>query len=140
MDKRNKDLVWNDRGHVGHDGIDRQHQMIFDLLDRTEAALRDGSASKPLVLDLTKLVLDHFAYEEEMMRAGGYPALDQHGEAHGRMREAVLAFKDAFLSGRKAEGAFQDFIEVWVQHHILGEDQALADWMRRLPHGGQATP
>lgn len=70
------DFRWSSRHEIGHAEIDEQHRRLFLLA----AAVADppvkstahdhGTAQLQALIDFAQ---EHFAFEEDLMRAAGYP-------------------------------------------------------------------
>jgi hemerythrin-like metal-binding protein len=73
----------------------------------------------------------HFAHEERLMRAHGYPGLDAHLAEHRALTEKVVAFQSEFENG-KALMTVQllNFLKDWLQHHIAESDQKYAPFLK----------
>lgn len=121
-------VVWSERFATRHAGIDGQHRMLFKLLERASAGLGQPQRSnyRQIVLDLFKYIVEHFAYEHDLMRASAYPDRARHDADHQRLIAQALAFKDRILAGQNAEHEFAGFLTGWVEQHIGSKDAGLA--------------
>lgn len=126
------DLTWSDRFIVGHPEIDRQHQVLFGIVDRAKAVVEhpgEGVDRAGVVGDLVKYVVQHFRFEEEAMAAAAYPARADHLAAHEAITRTVLLFRECHLGGQESVEAFADFLSSWVAHHIGDHDRRLAAFL-----------
>ena len=109
--------------------IDDQHKALFELFN----TLIDG-LERPLppveeadivgrLFDYTKY---HFAEEQRVMEACGYPKRRAHGRQHDAF---VLNLKDLTTgdsADRKGMGELVQFLAHWIQQHILIADRDVA--------------
>ena len=76
---------------VGNVLIDDQHERIFNLSEEIAGWVRSELTAcrqfRDLLVELEKLVAEHFASEEEIMERNYYPRLAAHRAAHA----AILA-------------------------------------------------
>lgn len=125
---------WSRRFVTDHAGMDGQHRILFDLLDKARAGL-DPQTRPPdyqrLVLDLLKYVVEHFGYEYELMHRNAYPGLEAHHADHQRLTVQTVIFKDRVLKGEDARAPFVAFLDGWVELHIEGFDKGLANFLRK---------
>ncbi len=95
---------WIEAWNTGLERLDHWHQEIFhqcnDLLDLRAsgaAGFRIDSRVDALVVSC----LDHFRFEEEMMRRTAFPRIDHHEREHSKLEAALLTLTDQI---RKAAG------------------------------------
>lgn len=126
------DIAWSDRFRVGHPEIDRQHQVLFGIIERAKRVVEGGGEgvdSAGVVADLVKYVVQHFRYEEELMSAAAYPRTADHRAAHEAITRKVLHFRERHVGGAESVEAFADFLTAWVAHHIGDHDRRLASFL-----------
>ncbi len=132
-------IEWRADFSVGVEALDDDHKILIDLINR----LRDGAegGSKVRALETTFRILlgfaeDHFRREEEMMEAFGYPELQSHRQAHEELRDDILCLHIRHLaeadSGGAVYGVLCDFLETWLNHHLLLVDMAYRDYFERI--------
>lgn len=122
---------WKPEYSVGNKAIDADHQSLFALIRELEATdISDGYLDH-ILWRLEQYAAGHFAREEALMRAGGYPDLDEHTAQHRAFVEWLDTVKATYR--RAAESPFQigdivnKFLENWLIHHILEEDMQYRD-------------
>jgi hemerythrin-like metal-binding protein len=118
--------------------IDAQHQALFDIAARIEAAATArGSVGhlEELFSALAERALDHFADEERIMREVGYPLLPRHLQEHAFFKRQLARL----VSQWNTEGASQavlvalrGFLALWLAEHVASSDQGI----RAFLHGG----
>jgi hemerythrin len=125
---------WSEIYSVGNDTIDQQHQQLFDIANRYAEALEKGMGRKSLVEIFNELVsytAYHFKEEENMMREGGYPDLANHKVNHEKLVKLVMNYKQQLDMGESGiEQRALDFIQTWLNGHILGMDRKYREYVK----------
>jgi hemerythrin-like metal-binding protein len=109
---KSSELIWQDR----------QHQMLFDLIEQIES----GESDKSVFGRLTFFADSHFNLEEEYMRRLSFPGLDAHLQAHNRFRSELDSMMEA--CGNYDPHFCQvlaEFLREWLTGHIFGIDKEL---------------
>lgn len=118
-------LLWQDAYLSGQPVIDEQHIRLLQLANRVlRAALPTsdrGSDQAALLAELDTLlahVVRHFADEEAIIRAAGYPRAEQHALAHQKLVATATNLRGELVAGRARLGDLVDFLarEVVVRH------------------------
>ncbi len=127
--------TWNAGLRLGIAEIDDAHKLQTELVDRLIEAIRAGADSETVLTALLRLVdetTDHFAAEQELMRASSYPACEAHAEEHSRLLDRVSRLLSDFSAGR-AEMTLQTArsLRPWLLDHVQGMDRALATYLQR---------
>ena len=125
---------WKPEYSVKIASIDGQHQNLFRMGEELYAAMSAGQGKAVLSKTLDRLVQYtkvHFAHEERLMRAHGYPGLEAHLVEHRALTQKVAAFQSEFENG-KALMTVQllNFLKDWLQHHIAESDQKYAPFLK----------
>lgn len=125
---------WQSSYASGHAQIDNEHQGLFEVLHSVADAIEEGKSAPTLFAQLNYLVHEcvaHFANEEALIRANGYPETDRHAGIHER-----LATKMTRLLAENA-GKGVDEMEVVatllydaVVLHMLEEDRRFFPYLR----------
>lgn len=125
---------WDVKYAVGVEVIDAQHQQIFtdiptliSLLD-TKPSLSEIEA---VVDDMIDYVGHHFKTEEQFLRK--HPEFLAHQAKHQAFSERTMEFDRQLFAAKPEEMALDLFLFLgsWLQKHILTEDQAYFDYLRR---------
>jgi hemerythrin len=129
---------WTDHLATGIEEIDAQHRELYASVSQLHDALRYGEFGRAIVtLDfLERYVRDHFAAEEELMRAGKYPRRARHVALHRSFVREFLSRKQRFLTSGPQPSAvidLADWLESWLRHHVAQVDRQLAEFLH--PHG-----
>lgn len=126
-------FVWTDEHRVGIRAIDEQHQKLVSTVNDLFAAMRAGAgqdAMEGVFQTLVDYTQTHFATEEELMSAHGYPKYLSHKKEHEELTAKVLDLQRRFQEGdfgvtvRTAE-----FLRDWLDNHLLTTDQEYAPFL-----------
>ncbi len=120
-------IVWTQDMSVGCDALDNDHKILVQALNDFIEALEedegvfvtDGIFS--VLVDYTNF---HFAREEKIMEACGYPDLDIHKKAHEGLKEQLMDCRTRYMLNPNAEleEEVREFLMNWLQTHILVKD------------------
>lgn len=118
-------LIWRDEYRCGDATIDDQHETLVRLANRVLQVMLPSTRGEPdaaaLLSDLDALlehVVQHFADEEVIIAAAGYPRARQHGLAHAQLVSKAQRLRQDVESGKHRLGELVDFLarEVVVRH------------------------
>ena len=117
--------------------VDRQHQNLFRLAAELHDDLAGGAGKAVVGEALNRLVeytLVHFAEEERLMGASGYPGLAAHRKMHEGLSQRVLQLQREFAEGKaRVTMEILTFFIEWLQQHILKSDQEYAPYVKARP-------
>lgn len=125
-------MAWSEDLALGIAQIDQQHRELFRRFDDILDACRQGHGRSRLVElhnFLAEYVESHFADEEALMRAKGYPQLQEHLAQHGKFRiqmeslNAILAVQGPSIALLVETN---QKVMTWLVEHIRKTDRALA--------------
>jgi hemerythrin len=121
---------------TGVDEIDQQHRELFARIGALLTASQTGRSREEVVRTLEFLgsyVVDHFATEERIMEAAGYPRLGGHRAEHLQFMKELAILRHEL----KSEGPTKLFairvgnrVTEWLREHIYRTDLVLADWLK----------
>ncbi len=121
-----KILEWTPQYSVHVVTIDREHQMWFDLVNGLHQAMLVAKGSDilaTLLAQMTQYTLYHFAHEEELMAAAGYPQMQDHVKQHDELRETARRFVERFERGEIAITIeLTLFLAQWIKQHTMTTD------------------
>lgn len=125
-------MTWSEDLALGVARIDQQHRELFQQFEVILEACRQGQGRSRLV-ELHQFLADyverHFADEEALMRAKGYPRLAEHLDQHAAFR-AHMASLSAILAVQGPSIALlvetNQKVMHWLAEHIRKADRALA--------------
>ena len=127
-------FAWNDRYSVRIHSIDAQHQSLFAIAQELYQAMSTGQGKLVTGRILDRLVTytsSHFAHEERLMQARGYPDFEVHKAQHDSLRKQVLGFQSDFKAGRVAMTVqLLQFLRDWLTGHIDKSDRKYAPYLK----------
>ena len=119
--------------------IDAEHRAIAELVEKIYSAAdaEEGDAVALLAIELERMVAEHFATEERLMDAIGYPDRERHRRAHRQYlagaRAQVAALAESGVTPLLLRWCTN--LDLWFRSHVLDEDlwlgTALVDAGRR---------
>ena len=125
-------IEWTSNLSTGVPLLDEHHQGLFKGLAELESAALEQRTLFG-VYALTRLkhyVRDHFAAEEALMKAAGYPELAAHMAEHAafRARLGELLVKSI---GQDISTETIQFLSDWLVNHIGKVDMAYVPYLNR---------
>lgn len=120
-------LLWRPAYASGNALIDEQHRELLKLANALLAAMLAGHSSEELrqhIERLTTHVVQHFRDEEEVLRAAGFPGLEQHAVIHRDLLARATELVERFHQGKLDLGELFLFLaHDVVARHMLGADR-----------------
>lgn len=127
-------MAWNEHLMVGVEEIDQQHQKLVQLINGLHDHMLAGDASEIIhkVLDrVIEYTGFHFKTEEQLMRQYDYPDAIKHKLEHTNLEDIAVDLQQKLKTGQAhITMETMHFLQDWLQHHILGSDQHLADYLK----------
>jgi len=116
-------MEWSDIMSVGSDAIDDDHRAMIDILNTLTTACYLGQ-DRAVIIDIVDSFVTvaerHFAHEEEIMRAAGYPDIAQHVGGHIELLTHLHEFRrmsaqgPAHRLGKKAVA----YLHTWLRDQL----------------------
>lgn len=126
-------LTWNEKYSVNIKEIDEQHKRLLALVGDLHQAMLAGKGKQALAKVLNGLIsytASHFAAEERLMQAHGYPEYEEHRGIHARMTQKVLDIQKQYQDGKiNITLETMKFLEDWVAKHIMGTDKKYGPYL-----------
>jgi hemerythrin len=136
MNESTLGVAWNDAYSLGNEEIDRQHKMLFSLVNQLAVACMDGTDKERLSKTLSFLgeyTEQHFSFEETLQIFAKYPDYARHKKLHddfvGTVGELVERF-DKNGSSAELSSDVNKIVVKWLIHHIKKEDMKVGDFIR----------
>lgn len=112
---------------IGIPEIDNEHAHLFELLNKTDAALHAEDAdvaaiTSRLLNELYEYAVTHFAHEEAYMLSIDDPELNRQATEHEAFRNKVTSAMNAGELTLETAQDLLTFLARWLYHHILGSD------------------
>jgi len=119
-------VTWDNSWLIGVREVDAQHQNLVRILNELHQAMCHGHGKDvmgEILGNLIRYTVDHFATEERLMRAHGYPDIAAHHLEHKHLTEKVMDFKRGFDDGGHIVTIeVVEFLKDWLKNHIRGSD------------------
>jgi len=122
-------LKWTESMSVGLPILDSDHRALFRIVNQLHDHAESGAKDEVLgaIFDsLIAYIEFHFAREEKVMKACGFPGLPAHNDEHAdftryiyEMRARYAGVHDPALTQELLE-----FLKGWLNTHILIQDMA----------------
>lgn len=122
-----KEKNMDEKYRTGHPEIDKQHEILFEIIDDVKA-----HSNQPIVMQLIQYVVQHFSYEEALMKQNHYPNYEVHKQKHEEIKKIVRSCKDQLLKGGQYAEDLNKVLELWVQYHVGDYDKKLASFLLSL--------
>ena len=128
---------WQAAYEMGVPGIDGDHRLLVDHLNRFIARSQSGAPAAELrgILDgLTKAFAEHFEREEILMERSDVPELASHAAEHNKLIQQMNHFRAPYENATVPELTVDaaQFISSWVLDHIVERDLPCKPYLRRL--------
>jgi diguanylate cyclase (GGDEF)-like protein/hemerythrin-like metal-binding protein len=134
---RGPDLVnlrWRASYRSGQPLLDAEHQELFRLTNLILATMSEPGEEAALLLLVRELIAHihaHFAHEEKLLLAAGYPKAAEHIEIHRQLESRALELVCRFeRQGGSPADMLGFLIHDVVARHMLQEDQKFFPWLR----------
>lgn len=127
-------MIWSGDLTLGIMHIDRQHERICRFADLLQMAKKDRTVAR-LALDfMFDHMAEHFVDEEDLMNTVDYPDRLHHQRLHIQGFDRFVQLRAQFLAGKVTSEHIAESFHGWVEHHILGADKELAEFVRGSPN------
>ena len=135
-------VIWREDYAVGNELIDADHRYLFCLVNTVELAVRHPDAGETLEMALDQLLeyaRFHFAREERIQYAAGYPDYLRHKRAHQQLLASLkeicrdIRATDQPGSREAHQLRLHDLLRQWLMDHVLHEDAKLKPHLETLP-------
>lgn len=128
-------MEWGSKYSVGVESMDKQHSVLFEILNDLHSAMMKGQAQKitgDLLRKLVKYTRDHFTAEEVIMAASGYSGLAEHRVKHRNLIKQVDEFAARYERGESnLNMPLLNFLRDWLTNHIQKEDLQYGPWVNK---------
>ncbi len=126
-------IQWDESLSVGVPVIDGEHKSLIDSVNKLHEATESLKPQRTVstILDsFVDLVSYHFRREERVMRATGYPDLEDHVAKHREFETYLLANRHP-SKGKARPPSDRDavnHIKQWLVDHIRNDDRLYAPY------------
>lgn len=120
-------LTWSDKFSVQVRQFDEEHKQLMNLINQLHDAMKAGQGKQVIgdVLNgLIEYTRKHFAAEDRIMKAQGYPGYENHKKEHNQLTMTVMDFQKGFAEGSAIlSQTVMTFLRDWLTNHIQGVDK-----------------
>jgi hemerythrin-like metal-binding protein len=105
---------------------DEQYDKLIELVNDLHEQLNSGKGRDEVGRSFRSTIAfakAHFKEEEKLMRAHGYPALDEQKQSHELFVIEVKNLFSQFKSGGILTVSIKNFLKR-LEHHIMGDDRS----------------
>ncbi len=131
-------VEWCNLFFVGHQIIDKQHQVLIDIANRFHSETHKGFNKRTTIECLNELIhyaQEHFATEERVTKQFGYPEeqLVEHKATHEKLIIDIFQLNES-IANKKIISMYQieKFLTEWLVLHILTEDKKYTDYLTTM--------
>ena len=140
-------MVWNSKMSVGLKELDDDHKTLIRIINQLGADYQDAerrAAIRQSLAALRRYAEYHFAREESVMMACGYPELEEHQGEHRGFVQHIGELTRRFVADPEgmAEIVNEDllsYLQGWLSHHIMIEDKAYGPHIENNPAAKRAA-
>ena len=129
---------WSEVMSVGVPLLDGDHKCLIRLTNRLRENLQDGAG--PDVLDeifdgLIACIEFHFAREEKVMDACGFPDAKVCQAEHANFTQHIYELRDCHVpgAGPVVTDELLHYLKNWLNHHILIRNMACKPYLKHNP-------
>ena len=128
-------MDWKDQYSVENALIDKQHQVLFALVNEVAEKVKTGNMPeiKGVINQLAAYTVEHFRDEEIIMKKAGYADFEDHQMIHAELIEKVQELQ-AKLEKNQAVSmvGIIRFLADWLKDHILKDDMAYKSVIKNI--------
>jgi hemerythrin len=127
-------ICWKDEYSVGVEKIDRQHQHLFEIINKLierPVSSDDSELVSDILTEMINYAREHFATEEMLMRQNGCPEIELHNKEHDYFINTTAELTIGFMDNRNTTGGeITEFLIIWLTKHILKTDMKYKDFFK----------
>lgn len=128
-------VEWKPEYSVAVESIDKDHQKLFEIVNRLFRSMSKGEGSKiisSLVDELQSYTIYHFNREETFFRLTNYPNAYIHQQEHASFIVKVKDFKQKINSGNVSFSPdLLEFLRDWLMNHIMNSDKMYSEHLKK---------
>lgn len=130
------DFGWKDFYSVGHEYIDDDHKILFEIADEALKIADTASDRVNKIRLIIKKLYDymkvHFEKEESFMKEISYPEFELHQKLHDNINNQLNEFikKISTMKLYNFEKELAKIIDITLLQHIIQEDRKIVVWQK----------
>jgi hemerythrin-like metal-binding protein len=125
-------LHWNEMMSVGVPSLDADHRFLITLINHLNRAIGDVEeylAVASVLRGVEDYAAIHFAREERLMLACGFPQFARHRQTHQGFITSLAALRHRYDRDRAGARDSQGFLNHWLIEHICSSDMGYRSWL-----------
>jgi hemerythrin len=117
-------VVWLQAYSVHVEEIDREHRVLFSIVNRIADLYESGSNDVfPVLQDLVQYAMNHFHSEHTVMLKSSYPAFVKHSKEHNLFIEKAQTFlRDYETKDKQLVYNMLQYFRNWLFQHTTNID------------------
>ena len=126
-------IEWTPSLSTGNEVLDEQHKAIYRWLAELDSAAADSRTlfGAYAITRLKNYTHNHFAAEEALMKASGYPGLTEHIAEHESFRARLAELHLKSISEDISADTVK-FLTDWLTNHIARSDMAYTPYLKKV--------
>lgn len=120
-------IEWKQEYSIGFERIDNQHKALIRAINKLYEAIYNRAIKDKLsevLEELTEYADMHFETEEIYFDKFGYENAANHKQEHKKFRKKISEVCKKYKKDElKISFDLADFLEDWLVHHLVNEDQ-----------------
>jgi hemerythrin-like metal-binding protein len=132
--------LWNASMLIGIAAIDKQHEGLVRQIGLLAENIYSGKSSEQfdeMFRFLEKYVIEHFNYEEQLMRENRYPKYEAHRSLHEEFIKNLelynFSVQNKQATHTESYALFKTLLD-WLLTHIMKEDKSIALFIKASQH------
>mgnify|MGYP000879932484 CR=1 FL=1 len=135
-------IEWQEKMCIDHGGLDADHREQHELIRRFVAAPpleEERDLALGHLYALRKSSVRHFAREEAVQKAVGFPERREHAEQHRRLLDMLndliqqIEQRDSPFQYGYLKGKTDEVLQFWFFDHFAKADLKLRRYVDRFP-------
>ncbi len=129
-------LQWREQLSVGNELIDGDHKHLIDLVNQAEESLKTKKPEgiKTVLGGLASYAKFHFAREELVSQAAGYPDVEKMHASHEALVAELTKLTEEMGPEMSDAGAqhLVTFVRDWLINHVIKEDLLMKPFLTKF--------
>ena len=127
-------ITWSEELELGISDVDQQHLRLVNLVNELHDITCQGritNAMERVLAALIQYTQIHFAAEERLLLANGYPEFEPHRNEHERLIVRLIDIRTKLNSGRlELTPPVLSFLDDWLVKHIVEADKNYGSFLK----------
>lgn len=124
--------IWKSSYAIGIKEIDEQHKNLLELINKLNISsyYKKEYMVEEVLEEIQMYTIEHFSFEEELMRNAGYPDLETHMKAHKAFINRIEFFKERYENGEDIGNQLMMDLQLWLLNHIKYDDMDYKNYLK----------